>query len=108
MANTLSKSDWVHVGHGGFGLRRIYDTFKRLSSDNRPIGGANIFESDVIQGTGAPQSTPHGLGETPNIVFAVPTEFTNVGSIVEGTHTSTNCVFTVAAAWKYKIIAILY
>lgn len=75
-----------------------------------PIAGyasANVFVSDEVTGTGSAQNTAHGLGSTPSKAMAVLTEFLSNASIdiTEGTHTSTNAVFTVNNGAKYRVIA---
>jgi len=66
------------------------------------------FYSATIVGDGTPQSTAHGLGSTPVKVYAALTDSLIGGStITPGTHTSTNCVFTVTAGASYQIIATL-
>lgn len=67
-----------------------------------------IFKSAEVTGTGSSQNTAHGLGVIPSIIFAVLTEFASNLSVdvAEGTHTSTNAVFTVTSGAKYRVIAI--
>lgn len=68
------------------------------------------FKSAEITGNGSAQNTAHGLGVAPALVFVYPTELaadlTAGYDVVEGTHTSTNCVVTVTTGQKYRIVAI--
>lgn len=68
-----------------------------------------IFQSDVIAGSGAAQSTPHGLGKTPDIViFSLvdgPAAYADP-AVTEGAHDADNVVFTVASGWSYRVVAI--
>jgi hypothetical protein len=73
------------------------------------VGGAKPFVSAELTGTGASQSTAHGLGAVPSKVVAVPTDLSpaTVGlyTVTEGAHTSTNVVVTVTTGKKYKVMA---
>ena len=68
-----------------------------------------IFVSAVLVGTGSAQTFSHGLGATPTKTI---TGIINFGAstavdLVEGTHTSTNCVVTCTSGVKYKIWAMV-
>ena len=68
-----------------------------------------IFVSAVLVGTGSAQTFNHGLGATPTKTI---TGIINFGAstavdLVEGTHTSTNCVVTCTSGVKYKIWAMV-
>ena len=72
--------------------------------------GSAVFFSAVQTGTGAVQNIAHGLGVVPDVVFAIP-ENLNVATIgqytvVNGTHTSTNAIFTVTVDKTYRVVAI--
>jgi hypothetical protein len=71
--------------------------------------GSAVFFSAVQTGTGAPQNIAHGLGVIPELVFAIPEDL-NVATIgaytvVNGTHTSTNAIFTVTTSKTYRVVA---
>lgn len=83
-------------------------TIRVRSAGGGQPGNSGMFISAEVTGTGSSQNTAHGLGSTPTYAVAMPTEFTSGQSvdIAEGTHTSTNCVFTVTNGVKYRIIAV--
>jgi hypothetical protein len=71
--------------------------------------GSAVFYSAVQTGTGAAQNIAHGLGVVPDVVFVVPEDL-NVATIgaytvVNGTHTSTNAIFTVTTSKTYRVVA---
>jgi len=68
-----------------------------------------LFVSAEQVGTGSAQNIAHGLGATPSKSFLSVYNFgANVAvDVVEGTHTSTNCVVTATSGVKYKILAIV-
>src|SRR5258708_1283818 len=63
---------------------------------------AKAFFSSQLTGTGSAQNVAHGLGVTPSIVIAVPTDG---GTVTYGTHTSTNVVITGTSTKKFDILA---
>lgn len=69
------------------------------------------FQSTVVVATGSAQIVAHGLGVVPSMVLVAPQDNTAAGStpfafaIAEGTHTTTNVVFTATAGLKVKVIA---
>lgn len=72
------------------------------------LDAATFFKSTEITGTGSAQNTAHGLSSTPSLVWASVTE-DPAGSgfdVAEGTHDSTDCVFTVTSGVKYKVYAL--
>ena len=71
--------------------------------------GSAVFFSAVQTGTGAAQNIAHGLGVVPDVVFVIPEDL-NVATIgaytvVNGTHTSTNAIFTVTTSKTYRVVA---
>jgi len=67
-----------------------------------------IFVSAETTGTGGAQNIAHGLGAIPTGVIIALTTFGTAESpvVVEGSHTSTNIVVTVASSTvKFKAIA---
>jgi len=78
----------------------------------------DIFVSAEITADGTAQSTAHALvdadfvGRVPLIVWteitSIPADFSGNLTLVQGTHTTTNCVVTGTndADFKYKIYAI--
>tara|TARA_R100000900_G_scaffold90087_2_gene69960 strand:+ start:3983 stop:4561 length:579 start_codon:yes stop_codon:yes gene_type:complete len=83
----------------------VVELAPQASFGSETLGG--IFFSAEITGNASPVSTAHGLGRVPSVAFVVYTDVA-VGATTHtaGTHTSTNCIFTVDdTATKYHIIA---
>lgn len=77
---------------------------------NAATSTSAVFISAAVTGTGAAQNTAHGLGVVPDLVFAIPDDL-NVATIgaytvVTGSHTSTNAIFTVTLNKVYRVVAI--
>lgn len=77
-----------------------------------PAKSGAVFFSAVQTGTGLAQNIAHGLGVVPDLVFAIPEDL-NVATIgqytvVNGSHTSTNAVFTVTTSKTYRVVAISF
>ena len=70
------------------------------------LPAASVFLSAEITANGSAQSTAHGLGSTPSLVYAIPSNLTGGPFVVTyGTHTSTDAVVTVTTGEKYRIVA---
>jgi hypothetical protein len=77
------------------------------------FGSSNVFASASTTATGSSQNVAHSLGRTPSKVIVsvyqghdgAGATGTQMATIVEGTHTSTNCVVTVTAGSKFKVFA---
>ena len=69
----------------------------------------NVFVSAELTGTGSAQTFNHGLGATPTktVVGVINFGASVAVDIVEGTHTSTDCVVTCTSGVKYKIWAMV-
>ena len=83
----------------------VVELAPQASFGSETLGG--VFVSAEIAGNdGVATSTAHGLGRTPSVAFVVYTD-TDGGAIAHtaGTHTSTNCIFTVSSGNNYRIIA---
>jgi hypothetical protein len=67
------------------------------------------FISGDLTGTGAAQNIPHGLGQVPSKVLAIPVDLSpaTIGQYTwtEGVHTATNIVVTVTNGKKYRVMA---
>jgi len=72
------------------------------------LAAAGAFTSTQQTGTGAPQNVPHGFGAAPRLVmvFVSDSGATGIYTLVPGTHTTTNCVFTVTTGVKFYVQAI--
>ena len=74
------------------------------------LSEVGAFKSAEITGDGSAQSTAHGLGVVPSVVFVsfteLPADLAAGADIAEGTATDTNCVVTVTTGVKYKILVL--
>ena len=70
---------------------------------------SKIFVSADQTGTGSAQNIAHGLGAVPtkSILGVINFGASVAVDVVEGTHTSTNCVVTCTSGVKYKIWAMV-
>ena len=68
-----------------------------------------IFVSAVLVGTGSAQTFAHGLGATPTktLIGIINFGASVAVDVVEGTHTSTNCVVTITAGVKFQVWAMI-
>lgn len=109
MAETLKLPDWQNIIHGGWALRRIFQTFANLSPSNRPLHKAGMTVSATQTGSGSEQSVAHGLSGVPDSVLVVPVGAFNgiTGEITQGTHTATDAKVTVPNGLKYQVVSIL-
>lgn len=71
------------------------------------LASGAVFSSTEQTGTGSSQNVAHGFGSTPSMTWAIVTDSgAGVFTVTPGTHTSTNCVFTVSLGIKYRVYAI--
>lgn len=62
--------------------------------------------SAEITGNGSSQDTAHGLGATPTLVFAIPSNLSGGAAVVTyGTHDATNAKVTMTTGEKYRVVA---
>jgi len=67
---------------------------------------SNVFLSAEITGNGGSQDTAHGLGATPVLVFAIPSDLTGGAfTVAYGAHDATNTKTTVTTGEKYRVVA---
>jgi hypothetical protein len=98
----------VYMRTGGAAATTLY---LRVSGAWVAVGAsvmpsASVFLSDEVTGNGSAQNTAHGLGTTPALVFAIPSNLTGGPCVVTyGTHTSTNAIVTVTTGEKYRVVA---
>lgn len=98
----------VYLRTGGAAATTLY---LRISGAWVAVGASvipstSVFLSDEVTGNGSAQSTAHGLGTTPSLVFAIPSDLTGgVLAVTYGTHTSTNAIVTVTSGEKYRVVA---
>jgi hypothetical protein len=92
----------IYLRTNGAAASTIY---ARVSSAWVPPSPATFLSAEVT-GNGSAQSTAHGLGTVPTLVFAIPSNQTAGAFVVTyGTHTTTNAVVTVTNGEKYQVIA---
>lgn len=72
------------------------------------VGGRlKAFTSGELTGDGTEQSTAHGLGTTPLLVWATPSDLSGGAyTVVYGVHDSTNVKATVTNGEKYRLHAL--
>ena len=71
------------------------------------LQSAASFKSTEQTGTGAPQVVAHGLGVTPSLFFAVPSNLTGGAYVVSAESAdATNVTLTVTLGEKFKVVAI--
>lgn len=78
----------------------------KLVNSTIQAGKIDYFKSTEQTGTGSEQDIAHGLGRTPTLVIAYPSELTGIGTIVEGTHDGTNVKVTAVTGDKYFVVAL--
>lgn len=70
------------------------------------IAAAGVFLSTEQTGNGSEQSVAHGLGSTPVLAYAIPSDLTGGAyTVAYGTHDSTNVNVTVTTGEKYRVVA---
>lgn len=77
-----------------------------------PAGATSLqstssFKSTEQTGNGSPQTVAHGLGVTPSLYFAIPSNLTGGAYVVSAESAdATNVTLTVTNGEKYKVVAI--
>jgi hypothetical protein len=70
------------------------------------LHSGNVFLSGELTGNGGVQATAHGLGSTPVLVYAIPSNLSGGAYVVTyGTHDATNVEATVTTGEKYRMVA---
>jgi hypothetical protein len=80
-------------------------TTNKLANGAVTVAKMKVFKSEEVTGNGNSQNIAHGLNAIPSVVMVFPTEAGDNYTVVEGSHTSTNVVVTVANGKKYKVVA---
>lgn len=71
------------------------------------IATASVALSGEITGNGSAQNYAHGLGTTPSVVIAIPSDLSGgTFTVVYGSHGATNAVVTVSNNEKYRVLCI--
>lgn len=81
-------------------------TSSNITGSAGSVASTGYFLSAQQTGTGSSQNIAHGLGVTPNLVFAIPDDIGGGGvfAVSYGTHTSTNAVVTFSNGQKYRVV----
>jgi hypothetical protein len=71
------------------------------------IATASVALSGEITGNASAQNYAHGLGTTPSVVIAIPSDLSGgVFTVAYGSHGTTNAVVTVTNGEKYRVLCI--
>ena len=98
---TLAPGQSCHVVYSGTAWTLVH-----APSPAPSIQSGSSFKSTEQTGTGAPQTVAHGLGVTPSLFFAVPSNLTGGAYVVSAESAdATNVTLTVTNGEKFKIIA---
>ena len=102
---------WVKLRNDGFGNWKV--VAKSVGLGEIAAAQAKVFVSAEQTATGASQDVAHGLAAAPSLVLLVPTAGdngagaagTNMPTLVEGAHDTTNVKATVTAGAKINVLA---
>jgi len=91
------------------GLKDSIITGAEIVDSTITAADVKVFVSAVLVGTGSAQTFAHGLGATPTktLIGIINFGASTAVDVVEGTHTSTNCVVTATSGIKYQIWAMV-
>jgi hypothetical protein len=100
----------VGVDASGVWVEVRMTMFQSIPADSILGTMLDAFTSTEVTCTGSAQNVAHGLGRTPRFVMISPTELpADLAAgfdISEGTHTSTNVVFTGTSGAKVKVFCV--
>jgi len=98
---TLAPGQSCHVVYSGTAWTLVH-----APAGSSSLQGASTFKSTEQTGTGAPQTVAHGLGSTPVLFYAIPSNLTGGAYVVSAESAdATNVTLTVTNGEKFKIIA---
>jgi len=98
---TLAPGQSCHVVYSGTAWTLVHGP-----AGSSSLQGASTFKSTEQTGTGNPQTVAHGLGSTPVLFYAVPSNLTGGAYVVSAESAdATNVTLTVTLGEKFKIIA---
>lgn len=106
---------WIRDANNVLQLKGTVGGLVDATVVNADIANASIqaskldyFKSTVQTANGSEQSIAHTLGRTPSLVLVIVQDDNAVAdvAIVEGTHTSTNCLVTITSAVDYIVFAL--
>lgn len=98
---TLAPGQSCHVVFSGTAWTVVH-----APAGSSSLQGASVFKSTEQTGSGAPQTVAHGLGSTPALFYAVPSNLTGGAYVVSAESAdATNVTLTVTNGEKYKVIA---
>jgi len=98
---TLAPGQSCHVVFSGTAWTVVH-----APAGSSSLQGASTFKSVETTGTGAPQTVAHGLGSTPVLFYAVPSNLTGGAYVVSSvTADATNVTLTVTLGEKFQVVA---
>lgn len=98
---TLAPGQSCHVVFSGTAWTVVH-----APAGSSSLQGASVFKSAEQTGSGAPQTVAHGLGSTPALFYAVPSNLTGGAYVVSAESAdATNVTLTVTNGEKYKVVA---
>ena len=98
---TLAPGQSCHVVFSGTAWTVVH-----APAGSSSLQGASAFKSVETTGTGAPQTVAHGLGSTPVLFYAVPSNLTGGAYVVSAESAdATNVTLTVTLGEKFKVVA---
>jgi len=98
---TLAPGQSCHVVFSGTAWTVVH-----APAGSSSLQSASVFKSTEQTGSGAPQTVAHGLGSTPVLFYAVPSNLTGGAYVVSAESAdATNVTLTVTNGEKYKVVA---
>ena len=98
---TLAPGQSCHVVFSGTAWTVVH-----APAGSSSLQSASTFKSVETTGTGSPQTVAHGLGSTPVLFYAVPSNLTGGAYVVSSvTADATNVTLTVTNGEKFQVVA---
>ena len=98
---TLAPGQSCHVVFSGTAWTVVH-----APAGSSSLQGASVFKSTEQTGSGSAQTVAHGLGSTPALYYAIPSNLTGGAYVVSAESAdATNVTLTVTNGEKYKVIA---
>ena len=98
---TLAPGQSCHVVFSGTAWTVVH-----APAGSSSLQGASVFKSTEQTGSGSAQTVAHGLGSTPALFYAIPSNLTGGAYVVSAESAdATNVTLTVTNGEKYKVVA---
>lgn len=98
---TLAPGQSCHVVFSGTAWTVVH-----APAGSSSLQGASVFKSTEQTGSGSAQTVAHGLGSTPALYYAIPSNLTGGAYVVSAESAdATNVTLTVTNGEKYKVVA---